>query len=282
MAPAPRARPAVLLLVAALLCLCSCGTDGSGSSPDRRSARASHASRQRAADPDALVSRRRAARAVARLRSAGRPVYCGAGTHRYVALTFDDGPGPNTREILRTLRRWNARATFFLVGSQVLRRKRLVDSETFVGAVGDHTWTHPALTRLSARGARSEIERTRALLAKSRGRIDLFRPPYGARDASTDALVRRAGMLTVMWSVDSEDSAGDMGWRYVARTVLQNVRPGSIVLMHENQPEDVKALKRILPQLRGRGFKFLTVPELLALDPPSRTQVRRGLLGCKR
>ena len=228
------------------------------------------------------MSRRRAARAVARFRDAGRPVYCGAGTHRYVAITLDDGPSSQTREILRTLRRWNARATFFLVGSQVLMRKRLVDSETFVGSVGDHTWSHAALTRLSKRDAWSEIERTRALLAKSRGRIDLFRPPYGARDATVDALVHRAGMLPVMWSLDSEDSAGDVGWRYVARMVLQNVRPGSIVLLHENQPEAPQALRRILPQLRARGFKFVTVPELLALDPPSRAQVRRGLLGCKR
>jgi peptidoglycan/xylan/chitin deacetylase (PgdA/CDA1 family) len=72
-----------------------------------------------------------------------------------------------------------------------------------------------------------------------------------------------------------------MGWRYVARQVLQNVRPGSIVLMHENQPETPMALKRILPQLRARGFKFLTVPELLALDPPKPSLVKRGLRGCK-
>ena len=279
MAPAPSARLAVLPLVAALLILSSCGGDGSSdSSPAERSAHA----RTLGHRVEDLVSPRRAARAVARFRDAGLPVYCGAGTHRYVALTFDDGPGPRTRDILRTLRRWDARATFFLVGSQVVKRKRLVNSEVLFGAVGDHTWMHRALTRLPKRGAWSEIERTRELLAKSRGRIDLFRPPYGARSPLTDALVRRAGLLTVMWSIDSADSAGDMGWRYVARTVLQSVRPGSIVLMHENQPEDVKALKRVLPQLRARGFKFLTVPELLALDPPSRAQVRRGLRGCKR
>jgi peptidoglycan/xylan/chitin deacetylase (PgdA/CDA1 family) len=276
MASAPRARLVVVPLVAALLILSSCGGDGSSESPAERSAHA------RALGDRGLVSPRRAARAVARFRDAGLPVYCGAGTHRYVAFTFDDGPGPRTRDILRTLRRYDARATFFLVGSQVLKRKRLVNSEVLFGAVGDHTWTHPALTRLPKKGAWSEIERTRELLAKSRGRVDLFRPPYGARSPLTDALVRRAGMLTVMWSLDSADSAGEMGWRYVARMVLQNVRPGSIVLMHENQPEDVKALKRILAQLQARGFKFLTVPELLALDPPSRAQVRRGLKGCRR
>jgi len=97
---------------------------------------------------------------------------------------------------------------------------------------------------MTKRGARPEIVRTRALLAKSRGRVDLFRPP--------------------------------------ARSVLRRVRPGSIVLMHENQPEDVKSLQRILPKLRVRGFRFLTVPELLALDPPTPKQVRRGPAGCKR
>jgi peptidoglycan/xylan/chitin deacetylase (PgdA/CDA1 family) len=279
MTTAPRARLVVPPLVAALLTLSSCGADsGSSSSPHgvARQARSFAHGDQRGA-----VSPRRAARAVARYRRTGLPVYCGAGTHRYVAMTFDDGPGPSTRGILRTMRRWDARGTFFLVGSQVLKRKRLVDSETFVGAVGDHTWTHPALTRMTKRGARSEVVRTRTLLEKSRGRIDLFRPPYGARGPVTDAIVKRAGMLTVMWSLDSRDSAGDMGWRYVARQVLQNVRPGSIVLMHENQPETPMALKRILPQLRARGFKFLTVPELLALDPPKPSLVKRGLRGCK-
>jgi peptidoglycan-N-acetylglucosamine deacetylase len=279
MASAPRARLVVLPLVAVLLVsLSSCG----GSSQKSADEHSRVERLQSRSEPRGLVSPRRAARAVARFRDRGRPVYCGGGTHRYVALTFDDGPSTQTREILRILRRWDARATFFLVGSQVVKRKRLVNSQTYVGAVGDHTWTHPDLTRMSRRGARSEVVRTRRLLAKSRGRIDLFRPPYGMRDPALDAMVRREGMLTVMWSLDSADTAGDVGWRYVARTVLQNVRPGSIVLLHENQPETPMALRRLLPQLRARGFKFLTVPELLALDPPARWQVRRGLKGCKR
>jgi peptidoglycan/xylan/chitin deacetylase (PgdA/CDA1 family) len=281
MTSAPRARLVVLPLVAALLALSSCGADSDSVSPKERTARQSLSSEHRSGQRG-LVSPRRGARAVARFRRLGRPVYCGAGTHRYVAMTFDDGPSTQTREILRILRRSDARATFFLVGSQVLKRKRLVNSQVLLGSVGDHTWSHPALTRMTAKGARREVERTKRLLDKSRGRIDLFRPPYGARDKGIDAMVRRNGMLPVMWSLDSEDSAGDVGWRYVARTVLRNVRPGSIVLMHENQPETPRALARILPQLRARGFKFVTVPELLALDPPSTKQVRRGLMGCKR
>jgi len=131
MTTAPRAR-LVPPLVAALLVLASCGgSDGSSSArrPPRHVRRRARAARRRLAATGGTSGRP--------LPRAGRPVYCGGGTHRHVALTFDDGPGPQTRAILGTLRRWDARATFFVVGSQVLKRKRLVNSETFLGAVGD-------------------------------------------------------------------------------------------------------------------------------------------------
>ena len=227
-----------------------------------------------------LVSPGRAARAVARLRDAGRPVYCGAGRRRLVALTFDDGPGLRTRLTVRILRRYKARATFFDVGMEVLARKRLVDSELPLGAVGDHSFTHPLLTAMPVREARWEIERTRRLLARSGARIDLFRPPYGARTPTLDRVARKLGLLTVMWSIDSLDTSGEVGWRYVARTVIDAARPGSIVLLHENQPETPRALERILAGLRRKRLRPVTLPELLTLDAPRARQLRRGPKGC--
>ncbi|MGI8593811.1 MAG: polysaccharide deacetylase family protein, partial [Solirubrobacteraceae bacterium] len=200
---------------------------------------------------------------MARLRATGRPVYCGAGRRRLVALTFDDGPGPRTRLTVRILRRFGARATFFDVGREVLARKRLVASELDMGAVGDHSFSHPVLTMMPVRAARWEIERTRRLLDRSGARVDLFRPPYGARTPRLDRVARKLGLLTVMWSIDSLDTSGEVGWRNVSKAVMDAARPGAIVLLHENQPETPRALERILAGLRRKRLRPVTVPELL-------------------
>lgn len=284
----PTARPARLgafaVALAVALGVIGPGGDRAAQAPKtgaaatrQTTARTGHSQR---ADRRGLVSPRRAARAVARLRDAGRPVYCGAGRRRLVALTFDDGPGLRTRLTVRILRRYKARATFFDVGMEVLARKRLVDSELPLGAVGDHSFTHPLLTAMPVREARWEIERTRRLLARSGARIDLFRPPYGARTPTLDRVARKLGLLTVMWSIDSLDTSGEVGSSYVAQTVMDAARPGSIVLLHENQPETPRALERILAGLRRKRLRPVTLPELLTLDAPRARQLRRGPKGC--
>ena len=281
----PTARPARLGAFAVALAVALGVIGPGGAEAPKPTATATHATARtghsQPADKPGLVSSRRAARAVARLRAAGRPVYCGAGRRRLVALTFDDGPGLRTRLTVRILRRLGARATFFDLGGQVLARKRLVDSELPLGAVGDHSFTHPVLTAMPMREARWEIERTRRLLARSGARVDLFRPPYGARTTTLDRVARKLGLLTVMWSIDSLDTSGEVGWRYVSEAVTDAARPGSIVLLHENQPETPRALERILAGLRRKRLLPVTVPELLALDPPRASQLRRGLKGCR-
>jgi peptidoglycan/xylan/chitin deacetylase (PgdA/CDA1 family) len=212
--------------------------------------------------------------------AAGKPVYCGGGHQALVALTFDDGPGPYTKFALDQLGRAGARVTWFLVGRNLQPNAARLPQEQALGELADHSWTHPALTGLSSDAATAEIQRTRDAVAAAAGRPTLlFRPPYGLRNGEIDDTVRRLGMVDVIWSVDSLDSAG-ADKHGIARAVVDNLRPGAIVLMHENRGQTIQALHKILPALRRKHLQPVPVSELLRRDPPSRAQLDRGRGGC--
>ena len=213
----------------------------------------------------------------------GLPVYCGGARGHTVALTFDDGPGPETAATLALLRKFGELATFFLVGRNLASWPSLPRAELAVGAVGDHTWSHPFLTRLATPVADTEIARAQAALRRATGTaIRLFRPPYGFSDQAVDREASRLGMLEVLWSLDSGDSYPPPGARArkIVRTLARRIRPGSIVLMHENRRQTFEALPAVLRGLRARGLRSVSVPELLALDPPTLAQLREGVSGC--
>jgi peptidoglycan/xylan/chitin deacetylase (PgdA/CDA1 family) len=212
----------------------------------------------------------------------GRPVYCGGTKKKMVALTFDDGPGPYTvGSILHVLRKRHARATFFLVGRRIQEYPTVPKQEAELGAVGDHTWNHASLTGLDENAMKSEVEDAQTAIAQSTQRpVTLFRPPYGARDAVVDHEISSLGMVEVMWSLDSLDWQGG-NWKAVVRRVTQEVRPGSIVLMHDIHPNTIAAMWKLVPALHHLGYRLVTVPELLALDPPTDRQLQRGMDGCE-
>ena len=212
-----------------------------------------------------------------RLVSLQAPLTCGGGHARVVALTFDDGPGPYTERLLDLLQRWHAAATFFLVADRISEWPNLPAKETALGAIGDHTWSHPRLPLLPYRAAVWEIEGARsALAAASHTRIDLFRPPYGLLTPKLQRLVFAKKMLDVRWSVDSRDYALSSP-ASIARNVERAVRPGSIVLLHDIHAPTVAAVGRILPALARRHLRSVTIPQLLVVDPP---QLRGRSLVC--
>ena len=146
---------------------------------------------------------------VSRLISLGRPIYCAGRRGDEVALTFDDGPGPYTRLMLDKLRKHGLGATFFVVGRNIPLVPGAIRAERAIGAVGDHTFTHPLLTALPRAEAEAQIVHTQhALEVASGGPVFLFRPPYGAHDAVVDGIAKRHGLLEILWSIDSEDSLG--------------------------------------------------------------------------
>jgi peptidoglycan/xylan/chitin deacetylase (PgdA/CDA1 family) len=234
--------------------------------------------------PAAPAGRRRSpassVAALERLAGLGLPVYCGGGRGRDVALTFDDGPGPYTHIAIAELRRAGARATWFLVGRNLAAHESLVGQEQALGDLADHTWTHRSLPALPAGEASRELSRTQASVAGLGDRpVQLFRPPYGARTAETDAQAQRLGMVEVLWNVDSEDSAG-AGKRGIARNAIAGLHPGSIVLLHENRGQTIAALRRILAALHRRHLRAVSLSELLSSDRPSDAQLRAGPRGC--
>lgn len=214
-------------------------------------------------------------RAVERLAALRRPVFCGGGRLPDVALTFDDGPSPYTLPLLQLLRHARASATFFLVGDRLADWPDLASGEARLGAVGDHTWSHPRLPSLRYDAAAWEITAGRRAIAAASGhKVLLFRPPYGLTTPRLDRLVGRSGMLDVRWSADSGDGFSGATVKSVVRSVESTVRPGSIVLLHDIHPWTLAAVRRLLPWLARRGLRLVSVPELLRLDPPTIQRLR--------
>jgi peptidoglycan/xylan/chitin deacetylase (PgdA/CDA1 family) len=224
----------------------------------------------------ALLRRRarRAGRAVDRALRRRSVVRRGSRRRREIALSFDDGPSRYTRAILRILRRAGVQATFFPVGYSLDRWPRSLAAEARVGhVIGDHTLHHPPLASLSFRAQLREIRGEARRLRRHRmPRTRLVRPPYGSYDRRTVTIARRLGMLVVMWSVDSQDYTRP-GRRAIVRNVLAGARPGAIVLMHDGggpREQTVAALPAVIRRLRRRGFRLVTVPELLRTSRTAR------------
>ncbi|WP_189303904.1 polysaccharide deacetylase family protein [Streptomyces albospinus] len=177
-----------------------------------------------------------------------------------IALTFDDGPDPRyTPEILEVLRRHDTRATFFVVGECAVEFPDLLHFIAEEGhAVGNHTWTHPQLTTLPLGRVRAELGRTSALIEEVLGTAPaIARAPYGDWDQPSLDICNDLGMSPVGWSVDSRDWTCP-GSETIAGTVLDELRPGAIVLSHDgggDRVETVQALDRYLPQLLDKGFR---------------------------
>lgn len=186
--------------------------------------------------------------------------------HRVVALSFDDGPWPDTPAFVRLLEREHVPATFFLIGGQVTDRYRpLLRRELRDGdALGDHTFTHPFLTRTG--DVRGQLQRTiSAIRAQTDFTPCVFRPPYGAYSGSVVATARDLHMATVLWNADPRDYTRP-GAGAIASRVLAQVHPGSIVLSHDGggpREQTLAAYGHIIRVLRARGYRFVTVPRLL-------------------
>jgi peptidoglycan/xylan/chitin deacetylase (PgdA/CDA1 family) len=214
------------------------------------------------------------------LTAIGLPIYCGGPRGNEVAFTFDDGPGVYTHYAVKKLTAAHEHATFFVVGRSMNGWPGWLPEEAKLGAIGDHTSTHPVLTELAPDAITSQITRTRDKIENAIGQpIYLFRPPYGARNAVVDRIARRLGLLEIMWSVDSGDSLG-ADWSEIIHNVEAGLHPGAIILVHENRGQTIRALTTLLPELRRRHLRSVSLPELFATDPPSVAQVERGENGC--
>lgn len=203
--------------------------------------------------------------AMATIRSASAP-------GRVLALTFDDGPWPTTTsQILATLKRYNARATFFVLGQQVRSRTALVRQALQQGCeIGIHSWSHPQYTRLSSSAIRADLARCEAVLRPLLGeRVRYVRPPYGATNGRVAGAIQGAGYRQVMWSLDTNDWR-QPGANTIASRILTRAHDGAIVLCHDGggyRTGTVAAISRVVPALQARGYELVTLTELYSYKP---------------
>ncbi|MFE2584826.1 polysaccharide deacetylase family protein, partial [Streptomyces sp. NPDC059378] len=189
-----------------------------------------------------------------------------SGRGRTMVLTFDDGPDPRyTPGILSTLRRYDVRAMFFVCGELAAANKGLLARMADEGhVVGNHTWTHPLLTRLDRSRIRSEMERTCDVIEDAYGERPLwFRAPYGAWNRAAFQLGAELGMDPLAWTVDSRDWTTPVpGTRAIVDRVEGGAAPGVVVLSHDaggDRSHTVQALRDYLPRLLDSGY-HITVP----------------------
>jgi peptidoglycan/xylan/chitin deacetylase (PgdA/CDA1 family) len=219
----------------------------------------------------------------------GSTHWTGAGQDRVVALTFDDGPNePYTSRVLSILKREHVRATFFLIGTRVRREPTVAARIVGEGhAVGNHSDSHPFALALEATDRiQSEIDRAETTIHQATGVYPhLFRPPQGLRSPWLMDVARRDSLDTVTW----DDSAVD--WdpltpRQLSDRVVAGAHPGAIILLHDglnltpgiDRSVVVDGLASVIDRLRAKGYRFVTVPELLREAPtlqrwPARSRV---------
>ncbi|MDF0551654.1 polysaccharide deacetylase family protein [Kamptonema sp. UHCC 0994] len=193
-----------------------------------------------------------------------------------IALTFDDGPWPETTlQILDILNKNDIKATFFWVGRYLNAFPELGKKVAGAGhAIGNHTWNHKYV-KYSEDAAAKEIDRTSSLIEEVTGiDVTMFRPPGGILTNGLAAYAQKKKYTVVMWSVDSLDWRNSM--QSLKDNVLRQASSGGIVLMHDgggNRSKTVEALPNIIAELRKQGYKFVTVPELLQMqDEESKKQ----------
>jgi peptidoglycan/xylan/chitin deacetylase (PgdA/CDA1 family) len=199
-------------------------------------------------------------------------VSAGGGQARDIALTFDDGPGPYTPQVLDVLERHHVRATFFAIGKMERYFSASTVREIRDGdVVGDHTESHPQLAQLSAQDQHEELFEPLVRIEVLGGdRPTLFRPPYGSYNATTMRQLRELKLLMVLWSADTEDYQ-QPGVPVIVQRALEGARPGAILLMHDgggDRSQTIAALPTIISKLRAQGYRLVTGPELLLHDPP--------------
>ena len=177
-----------------------------------------------------------------------------------VALTFDDGPGPYTDRLLKCLKNNRAAATFFLVGTSIANYPDTIQQMAKQGCeIGNHTWDHASLSSLNGSSIQSEISSTNAQIRALTGHnATLVRPPYGAYNSNVQI---NAGAPLILWSIDTLDWKTRNAQNTI-NVVMNEVKDGSIILMHDIHSPSVDAAEVLIPKLIASGYQLVTVSEL--------------------
>ncbi|WP_025026426.1 polysaccharide deacetylase family protein [Caldalkalibacillus mannanilyticus] len=193
-------------------------------------------------------------------------------TEKVVALTFDDGPGPYTEEILHILQEANTKATFFLTGLEIEQNREAAEAIVQAGhEIGNHSYSHQRMVLKSPAFIKEEIEKTDELIREVgyEGEIH-FRPPYGKRLLLLPYYLKQTERKTILWNIEPEtypEIAVDSG--KIVDHVVENIEPGSIILLHvmyESRKPSLDSVREIIRKLEEPGYTFVTVSELLEFE----------------
>jgi peptidoglycan-N-acetylglucosamine deacetylase len=187
----------------------------------------------------------------------------------YIAMTFDDGPhATNTPTLLEMAAKRHIKLTFFVLGECIEQNPDVLRREVAEGhEIGNHSWSHPNLAKLSDESVRTQLQRTEDIIVKTTGvKPRLMRPAYGELTKRQRILVNHDfSYKVILWDVDPLDWKRP-GPNVVAQRIVTGVRPGSIILAHDIHPSTIAAMPQVFDALLAKGFKFVTVSELLAMD----------------
>ncbi len=208
----------------------------------------------------------------------GRVINHGPKEEKVIALTFDDGPHPTyTNQILDILKEYDVKATFFVLGKFAEAYPDIIIRQWQEGhEIGNHTYSHVDAKRVSKKVLYNEYKKTQEIIENLiNHQPRLFRPPYGSFDSQALDIMEMHDSIIVLWSAhqDSKDwSNPDV--EEIVNTTLSNIRNGDIILFHDyvyyDESSTVEALKEIIPELKSRGYRFVTISELLNLNQQQR------------
>ncbi|CAB1128778.1 NodB homology domain-containing protein [Candidatus Hydrogenisulfobacillus filiaventi] len=190
-------------------------------------------------------------------------------TDKVAALSFDDGPTAKwTPRVLQVLTAHHVPATFFIIGSQANRYPELIREEVKAGMeIGSHGATHLTLRARSAEQVQREVEENAAILtALGAPKPRLYRLPGGRSDAVSLDVLGRMGYTVIGWTIDTRDWQRRYSADHMARQVLREIRPGSIIIFHDgtnSSTATVQAVEQIIPRLQAEGYRLVTVGELV-------------------
>src|SRR5439155_15012101 len=189
----------------------------------------------------------------------------------YIAMTFDDGPSATlTPKLLDILAAHQIKATFFVIGENVVEHPEIVTRAAREGhEIGNHSWSHPNFGKMSDEGVRGQVQRTDDAIKEAAGaRPTLLRPPYGSITARQKRWIHdQFGYQIILWDVDPYDWKRP-GPSVVRNRILKETQPGSIVLSHEIHPVTIEAMPSTFDALEAKGFRFVTVSELIQAAVP--------------
>jgi peptidoglycan/xylan/chitin deacetylase (PgdA/CDA1 family) len=193
-------------------------------------------------------------------------------TRNAVSLTFDDGPDSEiVPAVLDILKQYNVKAAFFFMGSRVLLNPQIAGRAYNEGhLILNHSWNHPNFTNEDISTVRDQVVRTEEEIRSITGmRPTYVRPPYGAFDERVLPVITGTGNKLIIWSIDSMDWVQNVDKNTIISNVLNNVRPGDIILLHTypNLNVELEALPEIIKGLRAKGYSIIRLDELLGINP---------------